>query len=658
MTAEKNYELKDFKNIKKIGLGIVAFDATEHLANIITEIRDLIDYVVVGAQKISYHGDPIAVDDYSEILRLRDEDKLVDDIYEVELDIKKKPREQETDKRNHLIDMCAKNGCTHCIIIDSDEFYPRPSFLKAIKEIDENDYPVTYCQYINYWFDYQHYLVYPFEQGQYVPFVSRVEYHFSFDNSCFRFPSDPTRRYNLPVKEYMVTVSNGKQYKEPIYAVENHIFPWETVKMHHLSWVRANIRKKLNNWSSKKLFNNFEDLIDKSVERFENFSDNNIDVPAELLFNTPGHKVDIEKLPRQYIWPKYDFHTRLRKYYQQKNILVLIMSCNKEFFKEEEKVCQETYLENIGSLHPNITYYIYRGKEDGSGNTEDWIDHENHIIHINSEDDDLANVYQKTIAAFKLLDKEGVKYDYVVRTNTSTWINLDLLDLFIGFLDNDTTNYAGALFSAWWAYFKFTMTGNSMIMPWRNVHSILLDKNIIWKNTKGNCDDTVISVMFNERYAELGIDYTKYIKSVGIKNYVCSDLDEDFNEEDLSKYIFFQFKPYFDKNGNIAPELETEDSTYELRTRVEYDKMRNFDKAYNEFYKNKEAEYLRKGKNYLNDVMYSNVIDNMDNDWAVLECSKEYFMTHHNEFSGWQVKKENKHTKKEALELASQQYTH
>ena len=41
--------------------------------------------------------------DINEIFRLRDEDHLVDNIVEIELDMKKAPREQETDKRNMLI---------------------------------------------------------------------------------------------------------------------------------------------------------------------------------------------------------------------------------------------------------------------------------------------------------------------------------------------------------------------------------------------------------------------------------------------------------------------------------------------------------------------------------------------------------------------------
>ena len=37
---------QNWQNIKKLALGIVAFEGTEHLYNIISELRDLIDYVL------------------------------------------------------------------------------------------------------------------------------------------------------------------------------------------------------------------------------------------------------------------------------------------------------------------------------------------------------------------------------------------------------------------------------------------------------------------------------------------------------------------------------------------------------------------------------------------------------------------------------------
>ena len=178
-------QITNYKNIKKLGLAIICFDASEHLYNIISELRQSVDYVSIGLQEVSYHGDKIQQIDLQEIYRLRDEDNLVDKIVKIELDITKEPRVQETDKRNLLIQDAQDNGCSHCIVIDSDEYYTRKSFEDACKTIDEHDYEMTYCQYINYYHDYKHFLVYPFKDGMYVPFVTKVKYRYNFE--CLDF---------------------------------------------------------------------------------------------------------------------------------------------------------------------------------------------------------------------------------------------------------------------------------------------------------------------------------------------------------------------------------------------------------------------------------------------------------------------------------------
>lgn len=43
-----NTEGKGYKNIKKVGLAIICFEGTEHLYNIISAIKDSVDYVSIG----------------------------------------------------------------------------------------------------------------------------------------------------------------------------------------------------------------------------------------------------------------------------------------------------------------------------------------------------------------------------------------------------------------------------------------------------------------------------------------------------------------------------------------------------------------------------------------------------------------------------------
>ena len=146
----------------------------------------------------SYHGEPISNVDLNEIFSLRDEDHLIDNIVDIKLDLSLEPRVQETEKRNLLIQDAEDNGCSHVIVIDSDEYYTKKSFERGLDMIDEQDAECSYCQYCNYGVNYKSLLVYPFEGGMYVPFVSKTKYRHQFDCTDWPYPSDPTRRFVLP----------------------------------------------------------------------------------------------------------------------------------------------------------------------------------------------------------------------------------------------------------------------------------------------------------------------------------------------------------------------------------------------------------------------------------------------------------------------------
>ena len=101
----------------------------------------------------------------------------------------------------------------------------------------------------------------------------------------------------------------------------------------------------------------------------------------------------------------------------------MIMSCNQEHFIKEEQVLRETYLSR---LPENIDYLIYRGGNDSVEYNEDI-----HILHLTCKDD-INNTFKKTYEAFYwVIDKYGDEYEYIFRTNTSTYINIDLLNAFV-----------------------------------------------------------------------------------------------------------------------------------------------------------------------------------------------------------------------------------
>ena len=73
--------------ISKLGLGIIAFEGTEHLKSIIYEIKDYCDVVVICLQKTSYHGDPIKQEDIDDTVREHIYNLKVDNLDELQLEL-------------------------------------------------------------------------------------------------------------------------------------------------------------------------------------------------------------------------------------------------------------------------------------------------------------------------------------------------------------------------------------------------------------------------------------------------------------------------------------------------------------------------------------------------------------------------------------------
>ena len=196
------------------------------------------------------------------------------------------PRRLECAKRNMMLDELAKDGCSHSIITDSDEFYDHDDFKKAKDLIDSLDYArVTYCQYVNYYNAYDRILLYPWTA--YVPFITESSYRFEFDSGDFDRPSDPTRRYKLEPGP-----DGNKNFQ---------IIDWDTVHMHHLSWIRRDIEKKIDCWSAKRYFENIDGLRGRILDRYYNWIQGE---NAYLMFGVPDNQVIVQKLDEQYINPR------------------------------------------------------------------------------------------------------------------------------------------------------------------------------------------------------------------------------------------------------------------------------------------------------------------------------------------------------------------
>lgn len=115
-----------------------------------------------------------------------------------------------------------------------------------------------------------------------------------------------------------------------------------------------------------------------------------------------------------------------------------MMSCNKEFFQNEELLCKRTWLSNINQFD-NIDYFIYTASIDEKYH----ISKDQHKIQVPC-DDSIFGTLGKTLKTLQVLKTTTIldEYDYIFRTNLSTYINISLLNEFVQNIKDDNITYA------------------------------------------------------------------------------------------------------------------------------------------------------------------------------------------------------------------------
>lgn len=279
-----------------------------------------------------------------------------------------------------------------------------------------------------------------------------------------------------------------------------------------------------------------------------------------------------------------------------KKILITVMSCDKEFFINQEKLIKQTWAKDIiDGKYPNIDIVFYMGCPVID---ETYFDNDLKTIVLKCEDD-LDNTFKKTIRAFEYIDN-NYEYDYIFRTNTSTYVNVQLLNEFIQSITDDNVLYGSEIYSLSESTCPYPLClfarGNSIILSKKHIDILLKDSYpLLYLNL---CDDYTIGNIINSYWIKQNIDYTQYIKGVPHGWYKCSfaeiknnhslctyyNTNNDINF--LSQFITIQIRNYNDRNLETKHYLELHDlfSTYKLTEKDEaINKVIEYTKNYDIF---------------------------------------------------------------------------
>lgn len=218
--------VKSFKNAK-LGISYSVWDGEELLEQSIKQIRPVADYINVVWQKVSWYGKPCNPDLEKLLLKLKD-NGLIDELIFFDPDLSANPSYNEINKRNIGLHAARRAGCTHFMTMDTDEFYDTTQLRAAYKDIIERNLTHTCCNIVSYITPTVRYRDY---ENFFVSFINRIDHGERFTFGAFHgyIPCllDPTRKIKLRKKSRFCFLGN--------------------IVMHHMTHVRRDINKKVEN---------------------------------------------------------------------------------------------------------------------------------------------------------------------------------------------------------------------------------------------------------------------------------------------------------------------------------------------------------------------------------------------------------------------------
>ena len=247
-------------------------------------------------------------------------------------------------------------------------------------------------------------------------------------------------------------------------------------------------------------------------------------------------------------------------------VLFLAMSCRDKFFSDQIEKVKQTWAKDIidGKYGENVEFLSYDGWE------KDFkLDRENHVLHCKCEDDGL-NTFKKTYYALKTI-QENFDYDFIFRTNTSTFVNVPLVLKFIEGLDpNSEVVWASEILSLVEAPVPYPLDlygrGNGLILSRAAIKALIHEGiDVLYYEL---CDDVAIGNVLNSYHIKKGEDYKDYLKSfthgwfrvVDTKNFsnhhkLCEYWNDNEDYDFLKHFMTIQVKQYYHR--------EDEEENYE-----------------------------------------------------------------------------------------------
>lgn len=244
---------------------------------------------------------------------------------------------------------------------------------------------------------------------------------------------------------------------------------------------------------------------------------------------------------------------------ENKRVLILVMSCNRPNYRQKERVIRETYGKDvIDGLYDNIDLWFFSSGE------HDALDFDNRRIFVKMSRDERCTTYQKFCKTVNLIEKHKemfIDYDYILRVNTSTYINVKLLNAFLSMV-NGNGLFSGTIFAQPWICHGLPFLSGEVLL----FHRKYIDTIVTFYN---KCEKEFKTLEKGKKTGDKSFDdkrkfnddawFSEILHSVLKDNYLKSSHNMGilfetepqltYSEDELSKYIAVALKTV---NDNIA----------------------------------------------------------------------------------------------------------
>jgi hypothetical protein len=237
----------------KLGASLNIFDGEELLLDLVSSIRKEVDFISIIFQENGHWGDLKADPHLRHFLQELKELSLIDEFVEWS-----PPRsatneysfhEMDVAKRELGLQLARENNCTHFIVLDNDEFYSERQlrYMKRIMMQTRAKWDYSVLRHLQYY--KQTNLIKKKREEEYVMGIFKINESTKFAHGIdSKFAIDPARKIQ------------GTKILE---------FSRFEVCMHHLSYLRKNVRTKL--LASQARFGNL-DSLEEIVAHYESYS--------------------------------------------------------------------------------------------------------------------------------------------------------------------------------------------------------------------------------------------------------------------------------------------------------------------------------------------------------------------------------------------------